>query len=700
MVNIISYLFYGLLFFTPLVMNTYTSEIFEFNKIVFLYLSTTLIITAWIVRMITEKRFIFRRTLLDIPLLVFIGSQGISTILSIDFRTSLLGYYSRFNGGFISILCYALLYWAWVSNISRRQTLIAFRLSLIASLPVCLYGIAQHFGIDKDIWVQDVQNRIFSTLGQPNWLAAWICGIAPLAWAQMLNAKSQMLNKDKKKYWTFVICHLSLAIFLFITLLYTKSRSGLLAFGTESIIFWSFTLFKNWKMEPGKWKLSMILNSLFLILIVVIGSPWNKSIIVSKSSVPEVQSTTTSLESGGTESGEIRKIVWQGAFDIFKRYPIFGTGVETFAFAYYQFKPEAHNYTSEWDYLYNKAHNEYLNYLATTGVVGLISYLVLIIFSLYQIVKNSKTPRSQNSKQDKSQKLENLNLLGDLEFLSFGVFAGYVSILVTNFFGFSVVPVSLLFFLFPAFAFSLSNDSQSQISNKTPLNLQQKGLILFVICNLLFVISRIAGYYSADLAYASGRQANRAKDVITAQKKLIESTEKEPNEALFWDELALSTKQIAIALAESKQIDKGKKYAQDAITESKTAIDLSPRNINLKRNYASTLTALSSYDQSYLSEALNVLKEGVQYAPTDPKLQYALAASYYRLGQLDQAIVEMKKAVDMKKDYKDSHYALALMYEDAKQNDKAREEYRYILEKIDGKDEQVGKELQQLNEEK
>jgi O-antigen ligase len=58
--------------------------------------------------------------------------------------------------------------------------------------------------------------------------------------------------------------------------------------------------------------------------------------------------------------------------------PLFGTGVETFAFAYYTYRPAQHNMTSEWDYLYNKAHNEYLNYLATIGILGLGSYLLMI----------------------------------------------------------------------------------------------------------------------------------------------------------------------------------------------------------------------------------------------------------------------------------------------------------------------------------
>ena len=76
-------------------------------------------------------------------------------------------------------------------------------------------------------------------------------------------------------------------------------------------------------------------------------------------------------ELGGTDPGKIRLLVWQGAFEAWKNNPIFGTGVETFAFAYYKYKSPAHNLTSEWNFLYNKAHNEFLNYLTTTGTLEL-----------------------------------------------------------------------------------------------------------------------------------------------------------------------------------------------------------------------------------------------------------------------------------------------------------------------------------------
>ena len=70
--KIIFILFCILLFLVPIILWPFTSEVFEFNKMVLVYIFTTLITATWIIRMIYEKKLIFRRTILDIPLLLFL----------------------------------------------------------------------------------------------------------------------------------------------------------------------------------------------------------------------------------------------------------------------------------------------------------------------------------------------------------------------------------------------------------------------------------------------------------------------------------------------------------------------------------------------------------------------------------------------------------------------------------------------------
>ncbi len=408
----IEYLFSALFFIVPLIFYPKTSEVFEFNKIVVVYIFTTLIMAVWLIKMIQKKKILFKHTILDIPFLLFLGSQLISTIISIDTRTSIFGYYSRFNGGFLSTLCYTLLYWAFVSNIKKKYIKHIILSILVSAVIVSIYGIFEHFGasfscifirgkFNDSCWVQDIKSRVFATLGQPNWLAAFLVAVMPMALSNVITQKE---SKTK-------IIYTIISILFFACILFTKSRSGLLALGISYLIFWFFNIRKNFK-------LFIILNLIFLVIVAIFGTPITPSI--NDLMHPKItQKVSTDTTEGGTESGIIRKIVWKGAIDIFKHNPITGTGVETFGYSYWQYRPVEHNTVSEWDFLYNKAHNEYLNIAANTGFLGLISYSILVSLSIFILRKNP------------------------------ALLAGYVSILITNFFGFSVVIISLLFFLMP-----------------------------------------------------------------------------------------------------------------------------------------------------------------------------------------------------------------------------------------------------------
>ena len=180
--QLLRFSFLSLFFFTPLLLWPQTSEVFEFNKMLFVYLITIIVSTLWLFKSIFEKKFVLKRTPLDIPLLLFFLSQLLSTTLSINPYTSIWGYYSRFHGGLASTISYILLFYAFVSNIKLdKDSLLDFYHSLLGSaLLISLYGTLEHFGIDKNLWVQDVQNRVFSTLGQPNWLSAYLVALLPL----------------------------------------------------------------------------------------------------------------------------------------------------------------------------------------------------------------------------------------------------------------------------------------------------------------------------------------------------------------------------------------------------------------------------------------------------------------------------------------------------------------------------------------
>jgi len=681
--NSIPFLFNFLFFFVPLVLFPKTSELFEFNKVVLVYATTIIIVSSWLIKMVSEKKIIFRRTILDYPILIFLLIQLISVFFSIDVHTSIFGYYSRFHGGFLSSLSYSLLYWAYVSNMNFSTTKKAVRITLVSAMLVSIYGVLERFGIDKNIWVQDVQNRIFSTLGQPNWLAAWLTGLIPITWMLIIS------GGQKNKFRNGLLALFSL---FFLALLYTRSRSGILGFTASYFIFWIgyYFIYKNFKPI-----LKSFIQITFAIVLVtlVAGTPWTPSLsdMFKKPNVAETQTTNIitgpALEIGGTESGEIRKIVWRGALNIWKGYPVFGSGVETFAYSYYNFRPVEHNLVSEWDFLYNKAHNEYLNFLATTGTAGFLSYLALLATSIYIFI----LPYLNKHKLKQTQRDEK-------HLLPLALLSGFSSLMVTNFFGFSVVPVALLLFLFPAMMISINTkkDTNTETLKSEKPDIVQviaMGVVASVVFYLLFSLSR---YWYADTLYAEAKLQNDLENYGDGREMLLKAIKISPKEAVYYDELSEATSGIALSLSEADNIEAAEQFALTSISESKKAVELSSSNLNIRRNQARLFIRLSIIDPNYLIGAKKSLIEAVELAPTDAKIFYNLGLTLARLGETNEAIEVMGKTVEMKSNYRDARFAKALLLIDVGRNEEAIVELTYILDNLYPDDELVRLQLEEI----
>ncbi len=706
---------FNLLFFlVPLVFFSKTSEVFELNKMLLTYIFTVLILAAWLIRMILQKKIIFRRTILDIPLLIFLCSQFISTILSIDSRTSFFGYYSRFHGGLLSLIVYSLLYWAYVSNMDWQKTKKAIFWLLSSAILVSFYAGLEHFGrspscllitgkFNVDCWVQDVQTRVFATLGQPNWLATWLTALMPFGWYLILSTKHR---SPTTVHCPLSTVHFSFALssFFFLILLYTKSKSGFLGFLVADFVFWlgiGLLLIRKTKDLGNTLKKFFILHLAFLIIAATVGTPWTPSIkkLFNKQTSQQVQKTTSkqTLESQITPSADIRKIVWQGALDIWKNYPIFGTGVETFAFSYYQFRPLEHNLVSEWDFLYNKAHNEYLNIAANTGSVGLLAYAILIMASLFIIAKQISKSEFLISKQAKKTKYQ----LDQLEIRPIRnclivLLSGYFSILVSNFFGFSVVVVGLQFFLYPAMAATIAEQRTKNKEQRNKITGEQKILILFVLCAMSYALFAIAKFWYVDLFYAQGKRQNAQKELAKAFRQLTKTVKLSPKEPIYHDELAKTTSDLCLVFAQQDEATISGQFLQKAIDESNKAVSLSPRNVILQLSRAKIFLKLSSINPDYTLEALRVLKKTSTLAPTYVKIFYHLGLAYEQLGETQKAMEVLKKTIEMKTNYRNARFKLGLLYSEFAENEKAKEQFEYILKKISPEDEPCKQQLQKL----
>lgn len=717
-----------LIFSVPLYFRFVNEELFEFNKMILVYALTIIIGFLWVLRMIFEKRLIIKKTPLDLPILAFLFSQFISTIFSIHPYTSWFGYYSRFNGGLFSTISYIVLFYAFVSNINKKD-LGSFFLSTFASgLLVSLYGILEHFGhslsclfvagnrsFGVDCWVQDVQSRVFASFGQPNWLAAYVITLFPLSFIATIQHKLPIAKR---------ILFLITTLALFLVLLYTRSRSGILGLGVGLVIFalgvgilylqskkelfkkfhfpslgiialciFGFVLFNGTSFTPSvlnfiqeksiERKISLQPGQkvgtdsdgniqIYDAGPITIGGNQNLDQDPQPTQTPEV--VVNRLDQGGTDSGEIRKIVWTGAFKVWQRYPIIGSGVETFAYSYYQDRTIEHNNVSEWDFLYNKAHNELLNLMATTGTIGLITYLSIFIVITIMTVKISIL-----KKYEATEKL-----------IALALYSGQIALFISNFFGFSTVAVNVLMYLYfaiTAIIYSNVKEDKESVKNKKRTTYvinegsQYFGLTLVGIITLVLLF-RVYNYWAADKAYAQGKNYFNAGQYQYGIQEMLESISRSPNEALFFDTLSDDYAKLAVHFANIGEATAAAQMAEQTVAASNETLKLNDRHLNFYKTRARVMVTLSQLDEMYLEDAKATLLKAMQLSPTDPKLVYTLAVIEHTNENLEEAVRLYNEAITLKPDYERPYLKLSEVYQSLEQYDKAIAPLETILEHI------------------
>jgi hypothetical protein len=258
----------------PLAFTSTTSELFEFNKMWLTFGITWVIAASWFSKNDPPEEDIYSKDSFRHPYrFIFTGAYHLHTF-SIDQHISVWGYYSRFNGGLFSIITYIFLYYAFVSNFTKetsnkqQETNKVVKRSLIVSLIsaaiVALWGLPSDFGYVPSCflfrgtfyvccWNESFQHkvRIFSTLGQPNWMAAYLSILLPLALAfGIKNYELRITNYGKsKKNILIAFLLLLISILFYIDIIYTGSQSGFVGAVIGILIFIGGYLYFGWQQK-------------------------------------------------------------------------------------------------------------------------------------------------------------------------------------------------------------------------------------------------------------------------------------------------------------------------------------------------------------------------------------------------------------------------------------------------------------------
>ena len=384
----------------PLFFNKYSSRIFEPDKATLLRTLALIMLLAWVVKLVDQtsagrkgtERFSLKTLWLTptvIPVALLALSFLISTIFSVSPRISFWGSYQRLQGLYTT-LAYLILFITMVANLRDHTQVERLITTLIlTSLPVSLYGILQHFGIDPIPWGGDVTRRVASHMGNPIFVAAFLILIFPLTIGRIVDSFHKILQEKeglpihtaRATVYIFIAALQTIAIF------YTQSRGPWLGlFSGGFFLFVLLSLFWRKRWLTFTFLGIAVLAAAFLVVLNIQDGP-----LVSLQSMDSFRRLGQLLDPQ-SRTAQVRSLIWGGSYEMVTPHepleypdgrvdpfnivrPLIGYGPETMHWAYNRFYPPELAYVEARNASPDRSHNETWDTLVFTGVFGFLAYL-------------------------------------------------------------------------------------------------------------------------------------------------------------------------------------------------------------------------------------------------------------------------------------------------------------------------------------
>ncbi|MEW6716695.1 MAG: O-antigen ligase family protein [Chloroflexota bacterium] len=391
----------AVLIVVPVFFNVYSIRIFEPDKITLLRTLTLIILGAWLVKEVETSRFRkggessklgqILRTPLVLPVVALGLVYVISTIFSVNPHVSLWGSYVRLQGAYTTF-SYILIFFTLICNLrSRAQVDRLVTTVIMASLPVCLYGVMQHFNLDPIPWGGDVTQRIAANMGNSIFVAAYLIMVIPLTILRNVETVRDIRGRAvpsgllilQEGAYLFALAVQLAALYL------SGSRGPWLGFLAG--VFFLFVFLTNyWRkrlLTLGIVGVSAALG-VFLVLFNIPQGP-----LESLRTVSGIGRLGRIFEtSGGT--GRVRVLIWEsevklatssdtltypdGSKDVFKPLRLLvGYGPESISLIFNPFYPPELAHLEHRNASPDRSHNETWDAFITTGLLGLGVHLVL-----------------------------------------------------------------------------------------------------------------------------------------------------------------------------------------------------------------------------------------------------------------------------------------------------------------------------------
>ncbi len=626
-------LMFSAAFIVPLAFHLNTHESFEMPKSAAFFSLTALAAAVLFVKMALKGEKVLFFTPFSFPAALLGAAFAASFISGALFNPHAV----LLHWQFLKLCLLIILFYLLIINVFTKHDIPRLLFVIITShFIVAAYGVLQYFHIDIIKWVSFGEGRVYSTLGNPDYMAAQFSVLIPVLIAVLLSP----VNKLAKFFSGMCVT------MMFFLVIVSQGRGAWLGFlGSLAYMFLMLGIIygKSFFSRHKKFFVSMAAFLVLLIILFTVPNPINRNPITER--IKQSFDITN-------DSVAVRLFYWESALQMAAAKPFFGAGIGGFSLntAYYQRKvydrwlkaaPKMAAKVEPHVELYT--HNDFLQTLAENGFLGFGVYLLLFFSAFYMALKLAS--REEN--------IFHKNLL-------IGITASIAAFLINGLLNFPwrVAPTLILLWsllgIFSLYEKRFAVNTKKILSVPLAVFLAAAAFVFIVIQARVFYANALVKHGQAQFA-----EGNYAQARDTFEKSLASN--------------ARGTDRIELVLYAGN--------AYNALLDTDTAIKYYNRGLEMFPNFIESHYNVANV---YMSKGMKekALEEYEKTLALNPKFTAAMnnmANLYFNTGNFEKAKDMYKRALDVTPSLIEARYNLGACYYRMKDYRNAKKEMAEVL---------------------
>ena len=688
------------IFFLP-----WTLEVVELNKQLLLLLGAVVAGMAWFGRMLVERKFEYRRSIVNVMVVLFVAVYAISAWRSYNPYLSVMGDFGQELSGLVTVIALATLYFVVANNFKTIKDLRLTVMSMmLGGFLAGLYAMLQGLGLFL-LPFEFAKDPTFNTVGTATTLGVYMAFVATLSGGLILMGHGERDTKGK-------LCLLK-NIFI--------GATGVVALSMVAVInYWPVTL-------------CLLLGSSLLVVFAFIHAKSLKGISGVMLPIAAIVLSLLLLVFGfplklnyPAEVTPSLKASYDITIKTLREKPFFGSGPGTFLYDYAMYRSPDVNNSVFWNIRFDRSSNYFMTTLATTGLLGALSWLFMAMFMLFLAAR--KLLRSNEATWH----------------LLIGLFAAWLPLVVARFLYGSNMTLEFIFWMMMGVLVAFHKPRMLSVKFESSPRAAMGVSFVFI----LSVVFAVAGLfvegtrYSGEIAYAQAIRTDRAggeiDEVVSKLGKAVnlnskndvyirnlalallskadyelnreiklERKEDETDEAFAFRRQAAGEEALKVSFTLSGQ----------AVNMAKRATEINPRNVANWTVLGSIYEALLGVSEDADQWALSSYERSIELEPSNP-VTYTQAGKIllYQADRikndiasvedeakkkelegrvndlLNKATENFNKSIELKGDYAPARYNLAMALDRQDKLDEAISRMEEVVQ-INNQDVGVGFQL-------